>query len=62
MGFNMKRVHTIKELIEILEEYPDDAHVTIHQGLKIVPMEVVYLYKRNIIVFQEHKKEDTNDE
>ena len=58
----MKRVNNVKQLIEILEQYADDARVTMHQGFKIVPIEVVYLQKRNIIVFQEHRKEEKKDE
>lgn len=59
---NMKRIHNVKELIEILEQFPEDAHVTMHQGFKIVPTEIVYLQKRNILVFQEHKEEEKNNE
>lgn len=58
----MCRISRVKKLIEVLEQYPDDALITIHQGLKLVPVELVYLPKRNIIVFQEYKKEEKKDE
>lgn len=58
----MGRISRVKELIEVLEQYPDNALITIHQGFKLVPVELVYLTKRNIVVFQEYKKEEKKDE
>lgn len=50
----------VKALIEHLEQYPDDALVTIlnKEGLtwKLKPLEIVYLKRRNQIVFQEKEK------
>ena len=54
------KITKVKELIEVLENLPENALVTAHTGYRLDPLELVYLDERNTIVFQkvnEEKKE-----
>lgn len=59
------KARRVNKLIEILEQYPDDALVSIltKEGVsfKLKPLEVIYLRKRNQIVFQIDEKKQENE-
>ena len=59
-----KKITRVKELIELLEHLPENALVTVHTGYRLDPLELVYLDKRNTVVFQkvnEEKNKEINE-
>lgn len=59
-----KKITRVKELIELLEYFPENALVTVHTGYRLDPLELVYLDERNTVVFQkvnEEKNKEINE-